>query len=103
MSKIKSFFIGNPLARAREKLEDEQRVLAHRSAEMHYADAMRNFYNRQVSTVDPHKDWWRFADMKQKHQEQFEHYTRCADRVAESEARVAALQNEVSKLENPDA
>lgn len=48
---------------------------AHLAAETEKSRISMSMYSLLLEDTDPHTDWWRFADLKQKHMDAFTEYT----------------------------
>lgn len=58
--------LSNPTQDAYEKLQEAKRVAARRMGEMVYHSQMLEFFDDQAQKIDPHTEWWAFAEAKQK-------------------------------------
>ena len=88
---VTSFLRIDTVRRRQEKIEQAARRKAEIHSDFIYHDAMRSFYEERVAQIDPHTDWWEFADAKQKHQDNREladHYLKLSN---EAQAKVEAL------------
>lgn len=81
-----------------EKLETAVTKKAELQARMEFNRSMANFYTDRVLSIDPHQDWWRFAEAKQK---QFNHQEDCtllSGRIEEAQAVIVAREQELHEL-----
>lgn len=87
---IKRALIGDPAKNEYERVQAAMRVLSRRIADTEFHRTMANFYTGRVLELDPHTQWWEFAEAKQK---QHDHQTDCIfeeGRVAEARELVEA-------------
>ena len=81
-------------SKAAEAIEQAQRAKADANADAVYHHEMAKYYEMQVAAINPHEDWWRFASVRQKledermaHQEEQQRYS---DAAAKLDALVAS-------------
>lgn len=87
---LREVIVGDPVKKQYERVEDSIKTKAKRVSDAEFNRTMANFYTERVMAIDPHIDWWDFADAKQK---QYDHQIECVknDRqVDEAQARVLA-------------
>lgn len=89
---------GNPVQDAYEKLQAAIRKQAHHIGEAQYHLTMRQFYGERVKALDPHTDWWEFAEAKQKWYEHQEDYTAECAKADECDATVAARREQYETI-----
>ena len=88
---VASFLRIDTVRRRQEKIERAARYKAEIHSDFTFHEAMRSFYQERVAQIDPHTNWWEFADAKQKHQDNHEladHYLKLCN---EAQAKVEAL------------
>ncbi len=69
------------------------REKAHLMSNLEFCRTMADFYTERVLEIDPNREWWDFADSKQKQtefQQDFELYQK---RIVEAEARIVASRD----------
>lgn len=89
-SLLREIVVGDPVKKQYERVETSIKAKAQRVSDAEFNRTMANFYTERVMAIDPHTDWWDFADAKQK---QYDHQIACVknDRqVDEAHARVIA-------------
>lgn len=64
----------SPEQRAYERQKKVVHVCAHHQSQAEYHRLLADFYTERVMSIDPHTDWWAFAEAKQK---QYDHQTEC--------------------------
>lgn len=57
---------------------------------MEFNRTMGNFYTERVLDIDPHQDWWAFAEAKQKQYDHQLDFVRYEKRSQEADAKVEA-------------
>lgn len=80
----------NRIRRRYEKIEKAIREKAQLVSDMEFHRTMSNFYTERVLEIDPHSDWWGFADAKQKQHDHQIDFTRYSKAVQEADAKVIA-------------
>ncbi len=58
-----------------ERSEAERKHTAKLLSEASYHRIMANFYTERAASLNPHTQWWEFADAKQK---EYDHQIECA-------------------------
>jgi len=105
LSVLKSVFLGDPVRRYYTKLQDAQVVCARHESEMEFSRAMANFFTMRVTTLDPNKHWWEFAEAKDKQVEYLRdlarHKERSTNAQAVLEARYDQYMAALADVENP--
>lgn len=73
------------------------------ASDFEYNSTMRKFYDERVDEIDPHSDWWAFAEAKQKqhdHRNAEDHYAQrlreCVAKVESNKKAFLAAQKEMS-------
>ena len=89
---------GDKFRRQYEKVEGAIRAKAQLASDMEFHRTLANFYTERVMDIDPHKDWWGFADAKQKQTDNQDDYVRLQRKMEEAEARVDAYTNALHSL-----
>lgn len=69
MDFFKSLF-GDPAQAEYERAEAERKRTAKLIADAEFHRMMANFYTERVASLDPHTQWWEFAEAKQKQYDQ---------------------------------
>ena len=90
LQSIRRYMTDNRIRRQYERVEKAIRDKASLASNLEFHRTMSNFYTERVLDIDPHTDWWDFANAKQKqydHQEDFGIYEK---RILEADAKVAA-------------
>jgi hypothetical protein len=93
ISAVRKFRISRRFRAQYERVEKSIRAKAQLVSDLEFHKTMQSFYTERVLEIDPHVDWWDFADAKQK---QHDHQMDCIHlerRVAEAEAKVEATKN----------
>lgn len=96
------FLFGDPIKRQYERIEAAAKRKAEAVADAELHRTLANFYTMRVMTIDPHIDWWGFADAKQK---QHEHQVACIKfdhEVEEAHAQVQAEDQRFYTLINKE-
>lgn len=91
---------GDPVARQYEKVEDAIRTQSQSVADAEADRILCDFYTERVNTIDPHTDWWGFADAKQKQVDHTASWTRNVQRVEEAKAKVEAAKVRMKEVSN---
>lgn len=95
---VRQYLLGDPVHRAKDKLERATRQLAERQADVSYNASMANFYTEQLLDISPDTDWWDWADAKQKQQD-FQQEALLGERkAAPLTAQVQARREHYNKL-----
>lgn len=87
---IRSTLRSNRVRKQYERVETAIRAKAQLVSDLEFNRTMSNFYTERVFDIDPHTDWWAFAEAKQKqcdHQNDFVQYE---NRILEADAKVEA-------------
>jgi 7-keto-8-aminopelargonate synthetase-like enzyme len=87
---LREIVVGDPVKKQYERVETAIKTKAQKVSDAEFNRTMANFYTDRVLGIDPHQDWWDFADAKQK---QYDHQTACVkndQQVNEAHARVEA-------------
>lgn len=90
---------GNPVQDAYDRVQQAQKVLAHRISDAHFHYEMTNFYNNRSECFDPHTHWNEFADAKQKWHDHMQDMVYAERRVEEARATLDARLNQLHELE----
>lgn len=85
---IKSTLRGNRVRKQYQRVEKAIREKAQMVSELEFNRTMGNFYTERVLDIDPHQDWWGFADAKQKQYEHQNDFLRYEKRIEEADAKV---------------
>lgn len=59
-------------------------------SDLEFNRTMSNFYTERVMDIDPHTDWWSFAEAKQKQYDHQNDFVRYEKRIHEVDAKVEA-------------
>jgi hypothetical protein len=65
---IKNLLSAHRAERQYEKIEAAIRTEARLASEAEFHRTMADWYTKQLDGIDPHADWWGFAQTKQKEQ-----------------------------------
>ena len=85
---IRKFF--SKVGKSTLELAMERAALA--SGECARSAVMAEFYSQQLKNVDHEKDWWRYAELKQKQFDSLHDQTHYSQQADEAMAKVAAQQ-----------
>lgn len=103
--KIRSFLIalrGDKLRAQYQKVEDALREKAEMASDVEFHRTMQSFYDTRSANIDPHVDWWGFADAKQKgfdHGQSSEKYNK---KLEEASAKLKARESALAVLLNEE-
>lgn len=87
---IRSTLRGNRVRKQYERVEKAIREKAQLASDMEFNRTMASFYTERVMDIDPHKDWWNFAEAKQKQYDHQLDFVRYEKRTEEADAKVEA-------------
>jgi hypothetical protein len=73
-----------------EKIEAAIRTEARLASEAEFHRTMSDWYTKQLDAIDPHADWWGFAQTKQKEQDHIIDHRIYSQRRAEAQKIIAA-------------
>lgn len=76
-----------------EKVEQAIKNKARIISDLEFHRTMSNFYTERVMDINPHEDWWAFAQAKQKQYDHQMDFTIIERKVEEAEAKVVACTN----------
>lgn len=96
---VRDVLFGTPVRRKYDKVEAAIKAKAEAMSQREFHLAMWNFYTARVEIIEPHLNWWGFAEAKQK---QYDHSIEAAtweDRVEEADGVLAARDAELKVLE----
>lgn len=99
-SMLREIVFGDPVKKQYERVEQAIRAKAQRVSDAEFNRTMANFYTERVLAIDPHTDWWDFADAKQK---QYDHQNDCVKndkRVEEAHVIVEAEAQRFHAIRN---
>lgn len=74
LAAIRESFQSRRVKGAYAKLEDAIKDKAELVGKAEFCRTMANFYTGRVANIDPHRQWWDFADAKEK---QYSHQLQC--------------------------
>ena len=89
---LRRHFVSDRARRAYTQIEKAIRKKAELISEREFHLEMAHFYTSRVSSIDPHKEWWDFADSKQKEFDNQRAASVLNRQVEEAEAKVAAYR-----------
>lgn len=89
---------GSRRDRQKERLETAVRKAAELYGEAEATRLMRDYYRDAATKIDPHKDWWAFADTKHKESEHDNDLDVLYRDANEAAARVEAEQAKLREL-----
>ena len=78
----------NRVRKQYERVEKSICVKAQLVSDLEFSRTMSNFYTERVLDIDPHKDWWAFAEAKQKQYDHRNDFTLYEKRIEEADAKV---------------
>lgn len=87
---IRSTLRSNRVRKQYERVEKSICAKAQLVSDLEFSRTMSNFYTERVLDIDPHKDWWAFADSKQKQYDHQKDFVRVEQLLLEAEAKVSA-------------
>lgn len=90
LQEIKNYIRSNRVRKQYERVEKAIRDKALLASELEFHRTMGDFYTERVQTIDPHSDWWNFAEAKQKEYDHKEDSNRVANRILKANAKVSA-------------
>lgn len=100
IKRIKEMVRVDRISKRKARLESAVRAKANAFGEAEYHRMMSDYYSGCVAAIDPHADWWGFADAKQKEQDNIAMFQEYSKKVSEASARIEAEQaryDEVAK------
>ena len=89
---IRFMFYTNKVDRYHGKVEDAIRRKALSVANVEFHRTMGNFYGEMLMEIDPHQDWWGFANAKQKQHNHHNDFLMQQQRVDEGNVKVLACK-----------
>lgn len=87
---IRSTLRSNRVRKQYERVEKAIREKAQLVSDLEFNRTMGNFYTERVLDIDPHTDWWNFAEAKQKQHDHQNDFVRYEKRIQEADAKVEA-------------
>lgn len=97
---IRDTLRSNRIAKQKQRVIDAVKVQARATSDKEFHRIMSDFYTQRVAAIDPHNDWWEFAENKQKEQDHVEEHQSHGARSEEAAAVVAAEQARYVQLLN---
>lgn len=99
LNSLRSFLLCVLIDRVTDCHDKAVRRLIAAEADRYYHDTLASHYLLEASKVDPTTDWWGYAHLRDKQQEQedkrkqaSEHCRKCAQRVSQLREQLAALR-----------
>lgn len=86
---IREFFRRRLFKATQESVRDAMKEVSRRNAEHHYHEELSQYFYSEASGINPHDDWWGFADNMQKWH----------DHAEEAEREVKKRQHAAFKLQ----
>lgn len=87
---VKNYIKSSRVRNQYERVERAIRNKAQLASELEFHRTMGDFYSERVQSIDPHTDWWNFAEAKQKEYDHNEDSVRLSNRIVEADAKVNA-------------
>ena len=97
---LRELVCGDPQQKQKERVEKAVKAQAQLNSDAEFHRTMTDFYTLQVDNIDPHTDWWEFADAKQKEHDHVEQYQKYAASREEAAALVAAEHARYVRLQH---
>lgn len=95
-----SIILGDPLKNQYQKIELAIKTKAQLVSDHEFNRVMENFYIDRCLAIDPHMDWWGFADAKEKQMEYNKQLARLAKKIQTAMAHVKAQEAAFEKMRN---
>lgn len=99
LNNLRTFFLCMLIDRVTNCHDKAMRRLIAAEADSYYHNMLANHYQMEASKVDPTTDWWSYAHLRDKQQEQedkvkqaSEYCRKCAQRVSHLRDQLAALR-----------
>lgn len=89
---LRRHFVSDRARRAYTQIEKAIRKKAELISEREFHLEMAQFYTSRVKAIDPHKEWWDFADSKQKEFDNQRAASVLNNQIEEAEAKVSAYR-----------
>lgn len=89
---------GSPIERATQALSDAVKDEARFQAEVHYESLMARFFDSEARSLDPHRDWNHFANLKNKWHEHQQSFVKEERRLKQASARALACRERLEQL-----
>lgn len=87
---IRSTMRNNRVRKQYERVEKSILEKAQLVSDLEFNRTMSDFYTERVMDIDPHTDWWSFAEAKQKQHDHQNDFVRYKKRIHEADAKVEA-------------
>lgn len=98
LSSIRETVFGDPYTELFAKVEKATHQKAQLVADAEFNRTMANFYTERVMNLDPHTQWWEFAQAKDKQYEYQMEYVALERRIEEAEKKVQARTEQFHSL-----
>lgn len=95
-----SVIFGDPLKNQYERVELAIKAKAQLISDHEFNKVMENFYITRCGAIDPHTDWWGFAEAKEKQTEYRKQLEKLHKKVLEANAFVKAQEAAFKKLQD---
>jgi len=95
-----SVIFGDPLKNQYQKIELAIKAKAQLISDHEFNKVMENFYIARCVAIDPHRDWWGFAEAKEKQAEYRKQLERLHKKVLAADAYVKAQEAAFKKLQD---
>lgn len=95
-----SVIFGDPLKNQYQKIELAIKAKAQLVSDLEFNNVMEDFYCARCMVIDPHTDWWGFAEAKEKQAEYRKQLERLYKKVLAADAYAKAQEAAFKKLQD---